>query len=284
MSCCWLVVSSGEVAVIERFGKFEKVAHPGCNFVCWPFSYSGRKLSTRLQQLDVDCETKTKDNVFVTVVASVQYQVLQQSVYDAAYKLSETTNQIRAYVFDVVRSTVPRMTLDEAFESKEEISIQVKGQLSQAMKEYGYAISRVLVTDLSPDNRVKTAMNEINSNKRLRESALEKAEADKILQVKNAEAHAESQYLSGVGVAKQRKAIVDGLRDSVNDFSGHVKGTQAKDVINLLMVTQYFDMLEAIGMKSRQSTIFIPHSPGSVLELQHQLNFGLNASVQGMKR
>jgi len=143
------------------------------------------------------------------------------------------------------------------------------------MNEYGFVIIKALVTDISPDARVRTAMNEINANKRLKEAAAERAEGDKILVVKNAEARAESQYLSGVGVAKQRKAIVDGLRDSVNDFSGHVKDTRPRDVINLLMVTQYFDMLEAIGHKSHQSSIFISHSPGAVLELQSQLKEGL---------
>eukprot|EP00301_Raphidiophrys_heterophryoidea_P014767 c23227_g1_i1.p1 GENE.c23227_g1_i1~~c23227_g1_i1.p1 ORF type:complete len:297 (-),score=98.92 c23227_g1_i1:401-1246(-) len=280
MSCCFICISTSEVAVIERFGKFEKVAGAGCNFVCWPFSYVASRLSLRLQQLDVDCETKTKDNVFVNVVVSVQYQVLREKVYEAAYKLTNSHDQIRAYVFDVVRSTVPHMLLDHAFESKDEISTQVKNQLSVAMNEYGYVIVKALVTDLTPDARVKAAMNEINANKRHKEAATERAEADKILVVKAAEAHAESQYLSGVGVAKQRKAIVDGLRDSVNEFSGHVEGTGPREVINLLMVTQYFDMLDAIGVKSKSSTIFIPHNPSSVLDLQNQLLAGLDSKMK----
>jgi len=275
MSCFFVCISTGEVGVIEQFGKFQKVAPPGCNFVCWPVSYVSERISLRLQQLNVECETKSKDNVFVNVVVSVQYQVLPDKIYDACYRLTNPHAQIRAYVFDVIRSTVPRMLLDEAFESKEEISNEIKKQLSQAMHDYGHVIIKALVTDISPDARVRTAMNEINANKRLKEAAVERAEADKILVVKNAEAHAESQYLSGVGVAKQRKAIVDGLRDSVNDFSGHVSGTGPREVINLLMVTQYFDMLEAIGHKSKQSSIFIDHSPGAVLDLQAQLREGL---------
>jgi len=275
MSCCFTCISTGEVGVIQRFGKFQKVARPGCNFVCWPIANVSEVISLRLQQLDIECETKSKDNVFVNAMVSVQYQVLPDRVYDACYRLTNPRSQIRAYVFDVVRSTVPRMLLDDAFASKEEISNEIKNQLSHAMNEYGFVIIKALVTDISPDARVRTAMNEINANKRLKEAAAERAEGDKILVVKNAEARAESQYLSGVGVAKQRKAIVDGLRDSVNDFSGHVKDTRPRDVINLLMVTQYFDMLEAIGHKSHQSSIFISHSPGAVLELQSQLKEGL---------
>jgi regulator of protease activity HflC (stomatin/prohibitin superfamily) len=269
-------VSTGEVGVVERFGKFTNLAPPGLNFVCWPFSYVAARLSLRQTQLDVECETKTKDNVFCHVMVSVQYQVAQDKVYDACYKLTKPHDQIKAYVFDVIRSTVPRMSLDETFESKEEISSAVKSQLAAAMKEYGFEIIRALVTDINPDARVKAAMNEINSSKRLREAAAERAEADKILVVKNAEAHAESQYLSGVGVAKQRKAIVDGLKESVTYFSGSV-GTGPKEILNLLMVTQYFDMLDSVGTKSKQSTLFMPHSPDAVMHLQAQLQAGLKA-------
>jgi regulator of protease activity HflC (stomatin/prohibitin superfamily) len=260
---------------VERFGKFEKFASPGINFVCWPFSSIGKKLSMRLQQLDVECETKTKDNVFVNVVVSVQYQVLREKAYEAFYRLTNTHSQIRAYVFDVVRSTVPMMELDHAFESKDEISIQIKTQLAQAMNENGYMIAKALVTDITPDNRVRAAMNEINANKRLKEAAIEKAEADKILLVKAAEAQAESQYLSGVGVAKQRRALVDGMRESVGDFAGSVSGTSSHQVINLLMVTQYFDMLDAIGRQSSRTAMFLGHSPEAVLSLQSKLKSGL---------
>jgi len=278
MSCLCTVISTSDAGVVERCGKFSHIAHPGMNFVCWPFCHVSNLLSLRLQQLSIRCETKTKDNVFVLFDVSVQYQVIQEKVYDACYKLSDTKQQIEAYVFDVIRSTVPRMELDEAFVSKEEISTAVKNQLSAAMHDYGYVIVKALVTDIAPDNRVKSAMNEINASKRLREAAAEKAEGEKVLLVKAAEAHAESQYLSGVGVAKQRKAIVNGLKESVNYFAGSVQGAGPKEVINLLMVTQYFDMLEQIGTHSRQSTIFIPHSPDSVMSLQNQLNASMRVT------
>ncbi|CAN0438584.1 unnamed protein product, partial [Ectocarpus sp. 8 AP-2014] len=120
--------------------------------------------------------------------------------------------------------TLPKLDLDQAFDSKEDIAIAVKNQLEEVMQEYGYQILQALVTDMDPDARVKGAMNEINASKRLREAATNKAEADKIMQVKAAEAEAESKYLSGVGVSRQRKAIVDGLRDSVQTFSETIDG------------------------------------------------------------
>lgn len=193
----------------------------------WPLKSIVGRLSLRIQQLDVLCETKTKDNVFVHVSVAVQYRVLEEGAYAAYYRLTDPRGQIQSYVFDVVRSTVPRMELDEAFASKDEIADQVLAQLKDVMNEYGYEILNTLVTDMAPDRKVKASMNEINASKRLKEAAAHKAEADKIKLTKAAEAEAESRYLSGLGVARQRKAIVQGLQESVTEFSNEV-GTRPK--------------------------------------------------------
>ena len=216
------------------------------------------KVSLRVQQLEVRCETKTLDNVFIDIIVSIQYQVLQERVYEAFYSLSNPRQQITSYVYDVVRSCLPTMNLDHAYESKEEIAQALKTQLGKVMHEYGYLILNALVVDMNPDGRVRAAMNEINANKRLKEAAAEKAEGDKVLVVKSAEAEAESKYLSGVGVAKQRKAIVDGLRGSIAQFSGNIAGTTPKDVVDLLLITQYFDMLKDIGSRQGCNTVYIP--------------------------
>ena len=176
-----------------------------------------------VQQLDVRVETKTKDNVFLTAVVSVQYQVVREKAYQAFYALTNTRQQITAHIYDVVRSQLPTLDLDAVFEAKEDLALAVKNALHETMSGYGYQILQALITDIDPDQRVKNAMNEINSAKRLKFAVAEKAEGQKILQVKSAEAEAEAKYLSGVGVAKQRKAIVDGLRNSIVDFSGNIK-------------------------------------------------------------
>jgi regulator of protease activity HflC (stomatin/prohibitin superfamily) len=272
---CIQCVDQGQFGIIENFGKFSGVAEPGVNCVKWPMESIAMKLSARVQELRVECETKTKDNVFVLVSVSVQYTVLKTHIYNAAYKLTNPQQQIRAYVFDVIRSTLPRMELDEAFENKETVAMTVKQELAHAMEECGFVILQALVTDLNPDARVRTAMNEINSSKRMRDAAAEKAEGEKIILVKAAEAEAESKYLSGVGVAKQRKAIVEGLRDSVAHFTD-VDGTTPKDAITLLMVNQYFDMLESVGHRSNASTLFVAHEPSTVVGMKTMLTASLS--------
>jgi regulator of protease activity HflC (stomatin/prohibitin superfamily) len=262
-----------QVGVVERLGKYNKLVTPGINFMCFPIEYVADKVSLRVQQLNVMCETKTLDNVFVQVQIVVQYKVRADHVYDAYYKLDQPKAQIQAYVFDTVifvqlsmyhssinlydpscyfiskvRSVLPTMELDSAFEAKEEIALEVKKALKETMDDFGFEILQCLVTDLNPDSKVKAAMNQINEATRMREANKEKAEGEKILLVKAAEADCDAKKLSGEGVAKQRKAIVDGLRDSILDFSGGkegVQGTSPKDVIDLLLLTQYV-IIEAL--------------------------------------
>ncbi|KAJ8605645.1 hypothetical protein CTAYLR_000142 [Chrysophaeum taylorii] len=275
---CCVCVRTQNIGVMERCGKFSRLTGPGFHCVAWPCETLVGKVSLRVQQLDVNCETKTKDNVFVNVVISVQYEAIAKAAYDAYYRLANPELQIQAYVFDVVRSTLPRMDLDESFSSKEDLATAVKTHLDETMSTYGYHICKALVTDISPDQRVKMSMNEINASRRLREASKEKAEADKIVQVKAAEADAESKYLSGVGVARQRQAIVGGLRDSILEFSGEIRGTTPKDVMDLLLVTQYFDMLKEVGA-TNSNTLFIPHAPQAVADLQAALKTNILTNV-----
>ncbi|KAM3572520.1 hypothetical protein VYU27_005494 [Nannochloropsis oceanica] len=263
------------MGIQERFGNFVGILPPGLNCIMWPIDNVVGRVSARVQQLVCDCGTKTKDNVFVSVQVIVQYQVIVTQAYDAYYKLTDPNLQIRSYVEDIVRSTVPRMELDSAFEAKEELAHAIRDSLQQTMGTYGYTIIQSLVVDIRVDEKVKTAMNEINAAKRLREAAAEKAEADKIVQVKAAEASAESKYLSGMGIARERKAIVDGLRGSVEEFSEVVDGATPKDVMDLILLTQYFDMLKDVGSNPSATTLFMNHGPSAVTELKEQLKEGI---------
>ena len=269
---CFISLINGIISPIHSLMKpcllqYNRLLDAGLHFVPWPLSGVSGRLSLRIQQLDVVCETKTRDNVFVQAQVSVQFRVLETEAFNAYYRLSDPRSQIQSYVFDVVRSTVPRMELDETFASKADIASAVKEKLQSVMLQYGYQIMETLVTDLAPDHKVKASMNEINASKRLKEAASHKAEADKIRQVKAAEAEAEARYLSGLGVARQRKAIVQGLQASVSEFSEDVKGSTPKDVMDILLLTQYFDTLSVVGANS----LILEHDPATVANLQKQV-------------
>lgn len=258
-------------AIVERFGRFKRIAGAGLNFKIPLIDRVAGRISLRVRQLDVRVETKTKDNVFVIVIVSVQYFVLPDKIVDAFYKLQNTDAQITSYVYDVVRARVPGITLDNVFETKDDIAQAVKEELEQIMDDFGYGIVKALVTDIDPDAKVKESMNQINAAQRLRVAAVEEAEADKIRVVKSAEAEAESKALQGKGVADQRTAIVNGLKESVTEFQNDVQGTSAQDVMNLVLMTQYFDTLKDVGLSSNSNTIMIPHSPSGMNDISDQL-------------
>lgn len=276
----FFTVDQQSAAIIERFGKFARIATPGLNIKI-PFIEQIRgRLSLRIRQLDVPVETKSSDNVFVRVAVSVQFHVLPDKVYQAFYRLDNTEQQITAFVFDVVRARVPKINLDDVFERKDEIADAVKAELAELMSDFGYAIIKALVTDIEPDVKVKAAMNEINEAHRLRIAANERAEAEKIIRVKQAEAEAQSKALQGKGIAEQRRAIVDGLRESVGGFQKQVPGTTTQDILSLVLMTQYFDTLKEIGAQARSNTILIPHSPGGLVDLADSIRNALMTAGQ----
>jgi regulator of protease activity HflC (stomatin/prohibitin superfamily) len=267
----FFTVRSAEVAVVTRFGKFLFVATPGLNWK-WPLidDVAGR-VSLRVNQITLTMETKTKDNVFVTIPISVQNRVRPEKVYDAYYKLSNPVEQIQSYVEQVILGHVPGMTLDEVFASQSGIAAAVKKELDADMAGFGYEIVNVLVTDIVPDAKVKSAMNDINAAQREQVAANARGEAEKILVVKKAEAEAESKALQGQGIANQRKAIIEGLQNSIEQFQKAVGDTSTAEVMQMVLITQYFDTLKSIGENEKNSTLFLSHSPGSIKDVSDQI-------------
>ncbi|KAM0835808.1 hypothetical protein ACQ4PT_062708 [Festuca glaucescens] len=152
---CFAQVNQSTVGIKERFGRFEEVLDPGCHCVPWIIgSRVAGKLTLRLRQMDVRCETKTKDNVFVTIVASIQYRAMEDKASHAYYKLSNPKSQIQSYVFDVIRASIPKLELDDVFEQKNEIAKSVEQELEKAMFAYGYEIVQTLIIDIEPDEKL----------------------------------------------------------------------------------------------------------------------------------
>ena len=267
----FFTVNTAQVAIITRFGKFLRVAEPGLNWKVPYFDSVSGMVSLRVNQITLTMETKTKDNVFVTIPISVQNRVRPEKVYDAFYKLSDPVAQIQSYVEQVILGHVPGMTLDEVFASQSSIASAVKQELDADMATFGYEIVNVLVTDIVPDAKVKSAMNDINAAQREQVAANARGEAEKILVVKKAEAEAESKALQGQGIANQRKAIIEGLQVSIEQFQKVVDGASSRDVMQLVMVTQYFDTLKSIGESDKTNTLFLSHSPGSVKDVSEQI-------------
>ncbi|MBQ0733734.1 SPFH domain-containing protein [Aquimarina celericrescens] len=269
-------VKQQTAAIVERFGKFLSIRNSGLHFKIPVFDRIAGRINLKIQQLDVLVETKTKDDVFVRLKISVQFQVIKEKVYDAFYKLENPHDQITSYVFDVVRAEVPKMKLDDVFERKDDIAIAVKQELNEAMVNYGYDIIKTLVTDIDPDMQVKEAMNRINAAEREKVAAEYEAEAERIKIVAKARAEAESKRLQGQGIADQRREIARGLEESV-DVLNNV-GINSQEASALIVVTQHYDTLQSIGEETNTNLILLPNSPQAGSDMLNNMIASFTAS------
>jgi len=273
------LVTQTQAVIIERLGKFHKVSKAGLHLKIPLIDSISGNLNLRVRELPVEVETKTKDDVFVRIVVSVQFFVIasEDGIKASFYELNNPEQQIQSYVFDSIRSEVPLMELDDVFAQKEKIAIAIKNELSETMKRFGFDFIKALVTDIDPDAKVKHSMNEINAAKRMKEAAKEEAAGAKIRVVAAAEADAESKRLSGEGIAMQRIAIANGLKESVQEVKQAMESdVTSKEVMNMLFLTQHYETIAKLG-EHNSSTIFMPYSPNNVADLQLQIQSSLIA-------
>ena len=274
----FFIVKQQSAAIVERFGKFVSVRQSGLQLKIPLIDNVAGRLSLRIQQLDVVVETKTKDDVFVKLKVSVQFKVIKDKVYDAFYKLDNPADQITSFIFDVVRAEVPKLILDDVFIKKDDIAIAVKGEIQEAMTEYGFQIIKTLVTDIDPDAQVKESMNRINASEREKVAAQFEGEAQKILIVEKAKAEAESKRLQGQGIADQRREIARGLEDSVKVLNG--VDINSQEASALIVVTQHYDTLQSVGAEANSNLILMPNSPQAGSEMLNNMVASFTASNQ----
>ncbi len=275
------IVKQQTAVIVERFGKFLNVRHAGLQFKIPLIDRISARLSLKIQQLDVVVETKTRDDVFVHLKISVQYQILRNNVYDAFYKLQNPHEQLTAYIFDLVRAEVPKMILDDVFEKKDDIAQAIQRDLKEAMLNYGYDIVKALVTDIDPDITVKEAMNRINAAEREKVAAQHEGDAQRILIVERAKAEAESKRLQGKGIADQRREIARGLEESVDTLNN--AGINPQEASALIVITQHYDTLQSIGADSSSNLILLPNNPTAASSMLNDMTASLLAANKVME-
>jgi len=273
------IVRQKTAAIIERFGRFQSVRFPGLRFKLPIIDRKVKVSNLRIQQLDVDVETKTHDNVFIDTKVSIQYRVLEDQVADSYYNLENPVAQIESYVFDTVRSEIPMLILDDVFSNKDAVAKSIQQSLSGAMKQFGYVIVNSLVTDLQPETMVKTAMNKINATEREKLAARNEAEAEKIKLIKKAEAEAESKRLQGQGLANQRQEIARGIRESIETIKE--TGVSEEEVMTLLLVTQHYDAVQDVARNSNSNTVMINYSPAGIKDVASQIREAMLSVTPG---
>lgn len=277
LSTIVFVVKQQTVAIVERFGKYQFTANPGFHLkLPWGIDRIAARVQLRLLQTEMTVETKTADNVFVTMNIATQYRVNEQSIKDAYYKLMNPGEQIKAYIEDALRSAVPKLTLDDVFEKKDEIALEVQKTVAEEMQTYGYIIVKTLITKVEPDAEVKQSMNEINAAQRKQDASQMLANANKIQVVTAAEAEAEKDRLHGVGIAEQRKAIVDGLAKQITEIKKLGVALDEEQIMAILLTNQYLDTLNQFAAGGN-STIFLPSGAEGAESLRTQILSAIKA-------
>lgn len=257
-----------EVAILERFGRYSgaSTSQGGLRRVNWPIERVRDIVSLQVRELNIRAESKTLDNTFITVQLTLQYRIDDDKVFEAFYSLRNPAQQISSHIIDAVRAVVPTMTIESAFASKDRISEEVEERVVPKIAAFGYEVVNTLVTDVEPDRVVKAAMNEVQRARRLREATLDKALAQKYTAVQKAQGESESMYLRGVGTARQRAAILDGMRQNVVSIrEARVQEeleTTNQAVMDLLLITQYMDTLRDISRSSNVTGCFYPKTSG----------------------
>jgi len=275
LGLCPMCVPTGSVGVVQCFGKFQGYVEPGLTCFCPPFS-SIYNVSLAVRQSMGNTECKTKDNVTLTICTAVQYKINKKMIRQAVFEIVNPEAQIQAHIDDVLRSTLPSMDLDAAYEAKEQVTRSIMHAVKAAMEPHGYEITNILLTDLRPEKSVLDAMNAINASRRQRQAAMEQGEAQKVLMVKAAEADAEAKFLSGQGIARMRKAVADGFRDSMQSMSQG--GLSPQDAMHMMITTQYIDTLKDYASSPNSSAIMVPHGPGAVKDIEAQVRDGFVGS------
>lgn len=272
----FFTVNQQTTAIVERFGKFVSIRQSGLQFKIPVVDKISGRVSLKIQQLEVMVETKTKDDVFVQMKISVQFQILKEKVYDAFYKLQNPHDQITAYIFDTVRAEVPKMKLDDVFEKKDDVAQAIQRELKESMLAYGYDIVKALVTDIDPDAQVKEAMNRINAAEREKLAAQFEGDAQRILIVERAKAEAESKRLQGMGIADQRREIARGLEESVDVLNK--AGINSQEASALIVITQHYDTLQSIGSETNSNLILLPNNPNAASSMLNDMVTSLAAT------
>ena len=258
-------------AVIERFGKFQRIASPGLNLKVPILDRVVGRVTHRVRELEITVESKTRDDVFCDILIAVQFFVREtdEAVKAAQYRLMNPDRQISSYVFDTVRALVPEMPVDSVFSEKERIAHAVKERLSDTMEQFGYTIMQSLVNDIQPAAKVKEAMNEVNASARLKEAAKNEAEAQKIRVIAAAEAEARAKELQGIGISRQRLAIAKGLKESVEACSQ--AGISPEEATKMVLLTQHYDTVTAVGAHAKASVIMLPYTPDGMSQVSEQI-------------
>lgn len=260
----FFVVKQQHAVIIERLGKFKRIVGAGFHAKIPFIDRKAATVSLRTMKNGFDIDVKTQDNVTIGLEVSAQYHVSyemgtrpsESGVYKSYYMLQQPVAQMRDFITDALRSSIPVYTLDEVFAKKDDIAKDVNATVSEQMDAYGFTLVSTLITKIALPSEVEDSMNQINAAQRTKAAAQDLAEADRIRRVTEAKAEAEAMEKAGEGIANQRKAIALGIKDSLEIIQE--TGVGNDEANQLFMFTQWTEMMNEFAKSGRASTVVLP--------------------------
>jgi len=271
------IVPQNHVAVVEFLGKYQRTLSAGLNFVIPILERVSVQVNLAIRNFLFELDAVSKDKVQVRLKSNLIYAVSVGKVTQYWYELTDPKQTIASFVENYVRSFVATQTHEELLEKREEISAYLVQHLNEKFMAWGIIIHGYQLMDIVFPTVITDAMSRVVASQRLREAAMNEAEATKVRVVKEAEAEKESRVLLGEGVAGERQAIIDGLKRSIDDMKG-IPGLNTHEVMNLIVMSQYFDTVKAIGMSQNSKVMFIDPAPEGANNMLQQLSAALEAN------
>lgn len=283
------VVKQQHAVIIERLGKFHRIVGAGFH-VKIPFvDRKAATVSLRTMKNGFNIDVKTEDNVTIGLEISAQYHVSyergetpqQSGVYKSYYMLQQPVAQMRDFITDALRSSIPVYTLDEVFAKKDDIAKDVNATVSEQMAAYGFTLVSTLITKIALPAEVEDSMNQINAAQRTKAAAQDLAEADRIRRVTEAQAEAEAMEKAGEGIANQRKAIAAGIKESLETIQE--TGVGNAEANQLFMFTQWTEMMSDFAKTGKSSTVVLPSDFTQTASMFEQMLAAGQAAEDGKK-
>ena len=283
----FFVVKQQHAVIIERLGKFNKIVGAGFHAKIPFVDRKAATVSLRTMKNGFDIDVKTEDNVTIGLEVSAQYHVSyelgstpeQSGVYKSYYMLQQPVAQMRDFITDALRSSIPVYTLDEVFAKKDDIAKDVNATVSEQMDAYGFTLVSTLITKIALPHEVEDSMNQINAAQRTKAAAQDLAEADRIRRVTEAKAEAEAMEKAGEGIANQRKAIALGIKDSLETIQE--TGVGNDEANQLFMFTQWTEMMNEFAKSGKSATVVLPSDYKQASSMFEQMLCAGEATRQG---
>ena len=270
------IVPQQNVYIIERLGKFNRTVGAGLNIKIPFFETIAAKVDMRTRQEQFGIDAKTRDNVTVTMAIAAQYRVSAQpaangqpsGVWRSYYMLANPTAQMRSYLIDALRSSVPQYTLDEVFDKKDAIASDVNQTVSGLMVAYGYDVVSTLITSIDLPADVEQSMNRINSAQREKEAAQSLAEAERIKVVTEARPAPRPWSRPAGALPPSARPSPTASRSRLRSSEAGVSAAEANQ---LFIFTQWTDMMSEFARNGRQSTVVLPSDFSATASMFEQM-------------